>query len=222
MSEPIFLPLSTYQELPTAEMLAHARSFRDTMLRRRSVRQFSSRAVPRELIEDCVSVARSAPSGANMQPWHFAVVSDPQVKRKIRTAAEEEEQRFYHERAPREWLDVLAPLGTDENKPYLEAAPYLIVIFAQTYGIGAEGRKIKNYYVSESVGIATGMLIAAIHLAGLAALTHTPSPMGFLNQILGRPQHEKPFLILVVGYPAEDARVPAISKKSAEETVTFL
>jgi iodotyrosine deiodinase len=222
MSEPIFLPLSTYRELPTAEMLARARSFRDEMLRRRSVRQFSSRAVPRELIEDCLSVARSAPSGANMQPWHFVVVSNPDLKRKIRSAAEEEERRFYHERAPKEWLDVLAPLGTDENKPYLETAPYLIVILAQSYGIGAGDQKIKNYYVSESVGIATGMLIAALHLAGLVALTHTPSPMGFLNQILGRPRHEKPFLILVVGYPAEDARVPAISKKSAEETVTFL
>jgi len=222
MSEPIFVPLSKYQELPTTEMLARARSFRDEMLRRRSVRQFSSRAVPRELIEDCLSVAESAPSGANMQPWHFVVVSDPEIKRKIRAAAEEEEQRFYHGRAPQEWLDALAPLGTDQNKPYLETAPYLIVIFARTYGLGADGRKIKNYYVAESVGIATGMLIAAIHLAGLVALTHTPSPMGFLNRILGRPQQEKPFLILVVGYPAEDARVPTISKKSLEETVTFL
>jgi nitroreductase len=137
-----------------------------------------------------------------MQPWHFVVVSDPEVKRKIRDAAEEEERLFYHGRAPQEWLDALAPLGTDENKPYLEAAPFLIVVFAQTYGLAPDGRKVKNYYVSESVGIATGMLISALHMAGLVALTHTPSPMGFLNRILERPSREKPFLILVVGHPA--------------------
>lgn len=222
MSEPVFVPLTTYRELAEAEMSRRASSFRDEMLRRRSVRQFSSRAVAREVIEDCLRVARSAPSGANMQPWHFVVVRDPELKRKIRTAAEEEEHRFYHGRAPKEWLDALAPLGTDENKPYLETAPYLIVIFAQTYGIAPDGRKVKNYYVSESVGIATGMLISAIHWAGLVALTHTPSPMGFLNQILGRPVHEKPFLILVVGYPAQDASVPDIAKKSPEESVSCL
>jgi nitroreductase len=157
-----------------------------------------------------------------MQPWHFVVVSDADLKRKIRAAAEKEEHRFYHGRAPQEWLDALAPLGTDEKKPYLEMAPFLIVIFSQTYKLMPDGGKVKNYYVTESVGIATGMLISAIHMAGLVGLTHTPSPMGFLNQMLGRPAHEKPFLILVVGYPAEDACMPVISKKSAEESVTFL
>jgi iodotyrosine deiodinase len=203
-------------------MVRRAKSFRDEMLRRRTVRQFSSRPVPREVIEDCLCVARNAPSGANKQPWHFVVVSDAQLKCKIRAAAEEEEHRFYHGRAPKEWLEALAPLGTDEIKPYLETAPYLIVIFAQHYGLTAEGRKVKNYYVSESVGIAAGMLISAIHVAGLATLTHTPSPMGFLNQILGRPLQEKPFLVLVVGYPAPEACVPNISKKPLEETLTFL
>lgn len=222
MSEPVFVPLSTYHEFSPAEMGRRARAFRDEMLRRRSVRQFSSRAVPREVIEDCLSVARSAPSGANMQPWHFVVVSDAEMKRKIRAAAETEERRFYHGRAPKEWLDALAPLGTDENKPYLETAPYLIVVFAQTYGLRPEGLKVKNYYVAESVGIATGMLLSAVHLAGLVALTHTPSPMGFLNRLLERPVQEKPFLILVIGYPAQDAQVPEISKRPAEESVTFL
>ncbi len=203
-------------------MTLRARLFRDEMLRRRTVRQFSERPVPREVIDDCLWVARSAPSGANRQPWHFVIVTNVGLKHKIREAAEEEERRFYHGRAPKEWLDALAPLGTDENKPYLEAAPYLIVIFSQPYGVTDGGHKVKNYYVSESVGIATGMLISAVHLAGLVSLTHTPSPMGFLNRILGRPQHEKAFLILVVGYPADDACVPDISKKPLEETVTLL
>jgi iodotyrosine deiodinase len=222
MSAPIFLPLTTYREFSAQEMASRARSFRDEMLRRRTVRQFSSRPVPQEVIEDCLSVARSAPSGANKQPWHFVVVSNAEIKSKIRAAAEEEERRFYNGRAPQEWLDALAPLGTDENKPYLEAAPYLIVIFGEHYEVTADGRKLKNYYVTESVGIATGMLISAIHLAGLVTLTHTPSPMGFLNQILGRPVQEKPFLVLVVGYPDGEACVPDISKKSSKESVTFL
>jgi iodotyrosine deiodinase len=222
MSVPTFLPLTTYREFSTQEMLSRARSFRDEMVRRRTVRQFSSRPIPREVIEDCLSVARSAPSGANKQPWHFVVVSNAEVKSKIRAAAEKEERLFYSGRAPKEWLDALAPLGTDENKPYLEAAPYLIVIFAEHYEVATDGRKLKNYYVTESVGIATGMLISAVHFAGLVALTHTPSPMGFLNQILGRPLREKPFLILVVGYPDGEACVPDISKKSSEESVTFV
>ena len=166
-------------------------------------------------------MAASAPSGANMQPWRFVVVSKPALKRKIRVAAEKEEHDFYHRRAPREWLEALAPLGTDEHKPYLEAAPYLIVIFSQSFGVTASGKKVKNYYVAESVGIATGMLIAAVHHAGLVSLTHTPSPMGFLNKLLGRPANEKPYLILVVGYPAEDACVPEIGKKSLKEISTF-
>src|SRR6202008_3662552 len=162
MSALDFVRLSTYREYPVQEMVSRAESFREEMVRRRTVRQFSSRAVPREVIEDCLCVARNAPSGANKQPWHFVVVSDAEVKTKIRVAAEEEERRFYHGRAPKEWLEALAPPGTDENKPYLEAAPYLIVVFAQQYEVSTDGRKIKNYYVTESVGIATGMLIAAI------------------------------------------------------------
>lgn len=221
MPDPVFLPLSTYREFPPDEMRRRARTFRDEMLRRRTVRQFSSRPVPREIIEDCLAVAGSAPSGANMQPWHFVVVSDAQIKRQIREAAEAEERIFYRERAPQEWLDALAPLGTDENKPYLETAPYLIAVFAETYSLSPAGRKVKNYYVTESVGIATGLLIAAVHMAGLVSLTHTPSPMGFLNGILRRPPHEKPFLLLVVGYPEADARVPAISKKPLAEIAMF-
>jgi iodotyrosine deiodinase len=219
---PLFFPLTTHQQFSSEEMKRRAASFRDEMLRRRTVRQFSSNPVPREVIEDCLRTAGSAPSGANMQPWHFVVVSDPEVKRKIRVAAEEEERIFYQERAPKEWLDALAPLGTDEHKPYLETAPYLIVVFAQTHSLSPDGYKVKNYYVMESVGIATGMLISAVHLAGLVSLTHTPSPMRFLNRILARPAQEKAFLILVVGYPAEDARVPDISKKAFEEIATFV
>ena len=221
MAAPVFFPLTTYREFSAEEMKVRARSFRDEMLRRRTVRQFSSRPVPREVIEDCLHTAGSAPSGANLQPWHFVVVTDAEVKRRIREAAEKEEHIFYHQRAPQEWLEALAPLGTDEHKPYLEAAPYLIAVFAQTYGVTAGGKKVKNYYVMESVGIATGMLISAVHMAGLVSLTHTPSPMGFLNSILGRPAHEKAFLLLVVGYPAGDAVVPKITKKALAEFVTF-
>lgn len=190
--------------------------------RRRTVREFSDRAVPREVIEDCLRAAATAPSGANLQPWRFVVVSDPAIKRQIRLGAEKEEHEFYHGKAPQEWLDALAPLGTNEDKPFLEIAPYLIVIFAQSYGVLPDGRKVKHYYAQESVGIATGMLITAIHHAGLASLTHTPSPMGFLNEILGRPANERAFLILVVGYPAEDARVPVIGKKPLDEIATFI
>ena len=217
-----FVPFTSYREYPLKEMRERAVTFREEMLRRRTLRYFSERSVPREVIEDCLIVAGSAPSGANLQPWHFVVVSDPAIKRRIRVAAEKEEQEFYLKRAPQEWLDALAPLGTDEHKPYLETAPYLIVIFAQSYGLLPDGRKVKNYYVQESVGIAAGMLITAIHHAGLVSLTHTPSPMGFLNDILGRPSREKPFLVLVVGYPADHAVVPDIGKKPLEEIATFL
>ncbi|MEO8727057.1 MAG: nitroreductase family protein [Acidobacteriaceae bacterium] len=203
-------------------MKSRLRDFRDDMLRRRTVRQFSPRPVPRDLIENCLQVAGAAPSGANQQPWHFVVISDPEMKSKIRHAAEKEEHDFYYRRAPKEWLAALAPLGTDAHKPYLEAAPYLIAVFAQTYGLTPDGVKVKNYYVTESVGIATGMLVSAIHMAGLVSLTHTPSPMGFLNTILGRPSHEKAFLLLVVGYPAEDASVPDISKKPLQEISSFI
>lgn len=222
MTEPKFVPLPDYHEYPPATMRERAAAFADLMARRRTVRQFSDRPVPREIIEDCIRTAGSAPSGANMQPWHFVVVSDPELKRRIRVAAEQEEKRFYEERAPTEWLEALAPLGTDEHKPFLETAPYLIVIFVQRYGIDEAGAKYKHYYAHESVGIATGMLIGAVHNAGLASLTHTPSPMGFLNEILGRPEHERPFLTLVVGYPAPDAVVPEIGRKTLEEIASFI
>lgn len=222
MTSPQFVPLASFREYPPAEMKRRAASFRAEMQRRRSVRYFSSRAVPREIIEDCLLAAGSAPSGANLQPWHFVVVSDPAIKRKIRTGAEAEERVFYHGRAPQEWLADLTPLGTDEHKPFLEIAPYLIAIFSESYRVLPDDRTGKNYYVSESVGIATGMLITAIHHAGLVALTHTPSPMGFLNTILARPKNEKPFLVLVVGYPADDAVVPVIGKKSLSEIATWV
>ncbi len=217
-----FRPLTEYRELPAPEMLRRADAFADEMRRRRTVRDFSDRPVPRELIERCIWAAGSAPSGANMQPWHFVVVSDPAAKRRIRAAAESEERAFYRGRAPREWLDALAPLGTDENKPFIEAAPYLIAIFAERYGRLPDGRKVKHYYVAESVGIATGLLVAALHHAGLATLTHTPSPMDFLNDVLGRPDHEKPFLLLVTGYPTPEARVPELAKKPLDEIASFV
>jgi len=216
------VPLDCYHEYPPEQMKQRAASFRTDMQRRRSLRTFSSQPVAREVIEDCLLTAGSAPSGANMQPWSFVVVGDPEVKRQIREAAEKEEYKFYHEQAPAEWLDAVSGLGTDYQKPFLEAAPYLIVIFAQRYGFLPDGSKVKHYYVRDSVGIATGMLIAAIHNAGLAALPYTPSRMGFLNHILGRPKNEWPFLVLVVGYPADGAMVPEISKKTLDETTTFI
>jgi iodotyrosine deiodinase len=221
MSAPKFVPL-LHRALPVEEMKQRAAAFRAEMQQRRSVRDFADQPVPREIIDDCLRAAGSAPSGANMQPWHFVVVSAPKIKRAIREGAEKEEREFYRSRATKEWLDDLAPLGTDEHKPFLDIAPYLIVIFAESYRVLADGRKAKNYYVSESVGIATGMLITAIHRAGLVALTHTPSPMGFLNKILDRPKNEKPFLVVVVGYPAENAVVPVIGKKSLDEIATFV
>ena len=222
MPQPKFIPLAHYHEYPVEEMKQRAAEFYADIKRRRTVRHFSDRPVPREVIEDCLRAAGTAPNGANMQPWHFVVVSDPKIKKRIREGAEEEERDFYGGRAPAEWLEALAPLGTDEHKPFLETAPCLIVIFAQSFGLLPDGRKVKQYYAQESAGIATGILITAIHHAGLASLTHTPSPMGFLNEILGRPSHERPFLILVVGYPAEGATVPDISKKPLEEIATFV
>lgn len=188
------------------------------------MRDFSERDVPRKIIEACIEAAGTAPNGANRQPWHFVAIGrkDEALRNRIRVAAEEEERRFYTERAPPEWLEALRNLGTDERKPFLERAPWLIAIFAESFERGPDGRKHKNYYVSESVGIATGILITAVHEAGLVSLTHTPSPMGFLNDILGRPDNERPFLILVVGYPAAGAQVPTISKKPLEEIATFL
>ena len=222
MTKPKFVPLANYREYPVEEMKQRAAAFYMDVQRRRTVRHFSDRPVPREIIEDCLRAAATAPSGAHMQPWHFLIVTDPVVKRQIREAAEDVECEFYNTYAPQEWLEPLAPLGTDEHKPFLETAPYLIVIFTQRYGLLPNERKIKHYYVPESVGIATGILITAIHQAGLVSLTYTPSRMGFLNDILDRPANERPFLILVVGYPAADAVVPDLRRKSLQEIATFI
>lgn len=222
MSDFSHVPLTGYSELASNKMLRRAVDFYEEMNRRRTVRTFSDRPVPREVIEHAVRAAGTAPSGANQQPWHFVVVSNPSLKKQIRDAAEAEEREFYFRRAPAEWLSALAPLGTDPEKPFLEIAPYLIAIFAQTYGVDDNGGQItKHYYVKESVGIATGMLITALHHAGLATLTHTPSPMAFLNTILQRPANEHPFLLLVVGYPAPDTVVPDIHRKPIEKIATF-
>jgi nitroreductase len=218
---PGFLPLTSFVERAPEELKTRAREFYEEIKRRRTVREFSPRPVPRAVIEDCLRAAGTAPSGANLQPWHFEVVGDPETKRKIREAAEVEEREFYAGKAPPEWLEALAPLGTDEHKGYLEVAPYLIAVFAQNYALLPDGRKVKNYYVTESVGIALGFLIAALHHAGLATLTHTPSPMGFLSTLLARPSNERAYVLLVVGYPAEDARVPDISKKELAEIANF-
>ncbi len=221
MAKPTMIPLSQYQVFPVERMRQRAREFYEHLKTRRTVREFSEREVPREIIEECLLTAGTAPSGANQQPWHFAVVTDAAIKKKIREAAEEEERAFYSGRAPDDWLEALSHLGTDEHKPFLEIAPYLIVVFAQNYGVKSDGGTVKHYYVSESVGLATGMLIAAIHNAGLVSLTHTPSPMKFLTDILDRPSNERPFLILVVGYPADDVKVPKITKKTLGEIASF-
>jgi len=202
-------------------MRQRSRDFLEAAKGRRSIRQFSNRPVPREIIEQCLLAAGTAPSGANTQPWYFAVVESPDIKRQIRAAAEKEEQAFYAHKAPQDWLDALAPLGTNADKPFLETAPYLIAVFQQRYGEAADGSRVKHYYAPESVGIATGILVTALHHAGLACLTHTPSPMGFLNQILGRPKAERPFVLLVVGFPAIDAKVPDIQKKNLAEIASF-
>ncbi len=222
MSDYKQIPLPDYVEYEPAEMKRRADEFYAEIKRRRTVRHFSDRPVSREVIEACLLAAGTAPNGANLQPWHFVVVEDAAIKHKIREAAEIEERAFYEGRAPSEWLEALAPLGTDAHKPFLEIAPFLIVIFAQSYSLDEVGEKVKHYYVQESVGIATGMLITALHHAGLVTLTHTPSPMGFLNELLERPKWERPFLILVAGYPAADATVPDISKKPLEAIATFL
>ena len=203
------------------EQLRRAAEFYELLRRRRTVREFAPDPVPFELIELAIKTAATAPSGANQQPWQFVVVGNPEIKRRIREAAEAEEYENYHGRFPDEWLQALAQFGTDWHKDFLEIAPYLIVVFKQDYGLegqpdGSE-RKVKHYYVNESVGIATGMLIAALHNAGLATLTHTPNPMGFLCEILQRPKNEKPFLLIPVGYPALAAQVPNISKRQVNE-----
>ena len=203
-------------------MRERLRDFYADVNRRRTVRDFSNRPVPRDIIETALAAAGTAPSGANLQPWHFVVVSGPDTKKKIREAAEAEEKEFYEHRASAEWLAALEPLGTDSNKPFLETAPYLIAVFLQKFGELPDGRKVKHYYPVESTGLATGILITALHHAGLATLTHTPSPMKFLNEILGRPISERPFLLLVVGYPADDAKVPDIGRKPLDAFTSFV
>ena len=217
-------PLPDYREYPVAEMCERARWFRSDIARRRTVRDFDRRPVPREVIEQCLLAAGTAPSGANQQPWHFTIITDPLHKQRIRAAAEKEEREFYARRAPQEWLDALAPLGTDSNKPFLEEAPVLIAIFAQKYGVRPDGTRFSHYYYPESVGIATGFLIAALHHAGLATLTHTPNPMKFLNEICRRPAFERPTILLVVGYPKAGCRVPVHGgiKKSLAEISSWI
>lgn len=216
------VPWSAWQRHPEADMQRRASAFADDLARRRSVRDFASTPVPRTIIEAALRAAGSAPSGANQQPWRFVAVSNPDIKQRIRAAAEAEERAFYEHRAPEEWKRALAPLGTDADKPFLQIAPWLIGIFYERYAFDADGNKIKRYYPHESVGIATGMLVAALHQAGLATLTHTPSPMGFLNGILGRPSNEMAYLLLVVGYPAENCTVPDIQRLPLSEIATFL
>lgn len=215
------IPLENFDSLSAEEMQKRSESFYEKIKTRRSIRDFSDEAVPDSVIENCLLAAGTAPNGANLQPWHFCVVKSQDVKAEIRKAAEAEEYEFYNGKAPQDWLDALAPLGTDESKPFLEIASTLIVIFSQTHGIDDQGEKVKHYYVTESVGIATGFLIAALHGAGCATLTHTPSPMKFLNRILDRPSNERPFLVLVVGKPAEGVLVPDITKKPLGEIATW-
>ena len=216
------VPLTGYREFSIEEMRSRLNEFQSDVQRRRTVRDFSARPVPRDIIESALMAAGSAPSGANLQPWHFVVIGDAAMKKRIRKAAEEEEKEFYEHRASPEWLAALEPLGTDTRKPFLEIAPYLIAVFMQKTGILPDGRKVKHYYPAESTGLATGILITALHRAGLVLLTHTPSPMGFLNELLDRPKREKPFLLLVVGYPANDVMVPDIRRKLLDEYVTFV
>lgn len=216
------IALENFREYPPDEMRQRLKDFYADMQRRRTVREFSDRPVPIDLIETALKAANTAPSGANLQPWHFVVVSGPETKRKIRQAAEAEEREFYEHRASAEWLAALEPLGTDAEKSFLETAPYLIAVFLQKFGELPDGRKVKHYYPAESTGLATGILITALHTAGLATLTHTPSPMKFLNEILDRPTSERPFLLLVVGYPADGARVPDIKRKSLQDFTSFI
>lgn len=222
MTERAFESHTGYREYPIEEMKQRAVDFFMEMKRRRSVRHFSSRPVSVEIIQNCIRTAATAPSGANQQPWTFVAVSDPELKAQIRKAAERVEREFYEGEATRQWVNALALLRTNYHKPFLTSAPYLVVIFAQRHGYDADGRKTKHYYVQESVGIATGMLITALHHAGLVSLTYTPSKMAFLNQLLSRPSNEKPFMVLVTGYPADGAQVPPLEKKSMEQVAVFM
>src|SRR6266699_4465940 len=218
MTLPRLVPAPKIDKRSDDELVRRAREFYEAMRCRRTIRDFSDRPVPREVIETCIAAAGTAPSGANLQPWHFVAVSDPAIKHEIRIAAEKEEKEFYEHRA----LEALAPLGTDSRKPFLETAPWLIAVFAQPFRILADGTRSPTYYAIESVGIATGILVTAVHSCGLVSLTHTPSPMGFLNRILGRPSYEKPFVLLVIGRPAENAQVPDIERKALAEISSFV
>ena len=222
MTDYPFIPLTSYEEYPPEEMRRRLNAFYENMDRRRTVREFSDRPIPRDIIDQALRTAGTAPSGANLQPWHFAVVTGPETKHKIRVAAEEEEKEFYEHRASAEWLKALEPLGTDTDKPFLETAPCLIAVFLQKFAHLPDGKKMKHYYPVESTGLATGFLIAALHQAGLACLTHTPSPMSFLNEILDRPKSERPFLLLVTGYPAENATIPDIKRKPLEAFTSLI
>jgi nitroreductase len=217
-----FSPLLSYQEYPLDEMHRRSLAFLNELRRRRTVRDFSERAVPCEIIETLIQTAATAPSGNNNQPWHFVAISDPQVKQRIYVEAEAVERDFYNQEATRPWAEALEHLGTTPDKPILNIAPWLIAIFAERYGLDDSGKKEKYYYIQESVGIATGMLITAVHNAGLVSLTYTPSRMSFLNRILNLSDRYKPFMILVVGYPAANARVPLLKKKSLEQAATFI
>jgi iodotyrosine deiodinase len=222
MNPPRVIPAPEIESRSDEELLRQARQFYEAMQRRRTIRDFTDRPVPREVIEYCIRTAGTAPSGANLQPWHFVAVNESGIKHEIRVAAEAEEKEFYEHRAPAAWLEALAPLGTDSRKPFLEIAPWLIAVFVQPIRILPDGTRSPTYYAIESVGIATGLLVAALHSCGLAALTHTPSPMGFLNRILGRPSYEKPFVLLVVGHAAENAVVPDIARKPLGEIASFI
>ncbi|HEX9729112.1 MAG TPA: nitroreductase family protein [Gemmatimonadales bacterium] len=219
-TEPRFVPFE-FHRLPADEILRRGRTFVDHLWRRRSVRHFADDPVPRECVELALRAASSAPSGAHRQPWRFVVIDDPDLKRRIRVAAEDEERENYEHRFPQQWKDALAPLGTDWRKPFLETAPYLVVVFKQGYGLDAKGRKVTNYYVNESVGLACGLFIAALHAMGLVTLTHTPSPMGFLSRLLKRPANEKPYMLFPIGFPADGAEVPDLVRMTLDELVQW-
>lgn len=217
-----FVPYKSFVKYPVEMMISRSIDFYGRLKRRRTIREYSDKKIPIEVIENCIKAAGTAPNGANKQPWHFVVISSPEIKKKLREEAEKCEQDFYNGKAPQSWIDDLAPLGTDEKKPFIETAPYLIVIFEKKYELDSEGNQLKNYYTKESVGIASGMLITALHYSGLATLTYTPSPMNFFNEILNRPKNERAFLCVVAGLPADNAKIPDITKKPIEEIMEVL
>lgn len=222
MARAKFVTYQDFVERPPGDMRARARDFRTQMQTRRSIRAFSDRPVDRAVVEDCIAAAHSGPSGANMQPWHFVVVSDPAIKTQIRAGAEEEERQFYGGRAGAQWIKALEPIGTGPSKPFLETAPHLIVVFQKNYAISSNHKRLNHYYVPESVGIAVGILISGLHHAGLATLIHTPRPMAFLRRILRRPPNERASMIIVTGYPAAGAEVPVLKKKTLDDVLSFV